>query len=319
MSYDVTVVVPILNERDSLPQLLVALKAQTHRPKELIFSDAGSTDGSIALIENWWQAERWEGADCQVLRRLGAMPGAGRNAGVLAASHEWIAFIDGGIEPEPAWLDRLCVHAQGHNVPAVFGVCCFSAILCFDLAVCALSYGQGSVHPVIPASLFHRRVFDEIGFFPEQLRAAEDLVWGKRLADRYGERDICQDAIVHYTHFTSSWGQTLRKWKMAEYCSVVAGVRLGQQMLCLIGLPLVYGALFSGTAFGAWVFLVYVTLRGVIDPVRRSQNRRWWGQRPAALLIAPALAVALDLAKLVGIVQGYLSNFRRSRRVNVCS
>ncbi|MDO8358263.1 MAG: glycosyltransferase family A protein [Nitrospirota bacterium] len=302
-----TVVVPILNEADSLPQLLAALKAQTHRPKELIFSDAGSTDGSAALIEQWWREERWEGGACQVLAVPGAMPGAGRNAGVRAASSEWIAFIDAGIEPEPAWLERLCCQAQDHHSLAVFGVCHFSAEARFERAVCALSYGQGSVHSVIPASLFHRRVFDEIGFFPEHLRAAEDLVWGNRLFDRYGERDICPDAIVHYTHFTSSWGQALRKWKMAEYSSVVAGVRLRQQMLCLLGLPLVYSALFSGTAVGAWAFLVYVTFRGVIDPVRRSKDRPWWGQNPETLVIAPGLAVALDLAKLAGIVQGLVS------------
>ena len=88
MSGDVTVVAPILNEANSLPQLLAALKAQTHRPRELIFSDAGSTDGSVALIENWWRTERWEKTDCQMLRRPRAMPGAGRNAGVRAASNE---------------------------------------------------------------------------------------------------------------------------------------------------------------------------------------------------------------------------------------
>lgn len=317
MSGDVTVVVPILNEANSLPQLLAALKAQTHRPRELIFSDAGSTDGSVALIENWWRTERWEGADCQVLRRPGAMPGAGRNAGVRAASNEWIAFIDAGIEPEPAWLERLCAHARDHHSPAVFGVCRFSADASFERAVCALSYGQGSVHSAIPASLFHRRVFDEIGFFPEQLRAAEDLAWGRRLVDRYGARDICPDAMVHYTHFTSSWGQALRKWKMAEYYSVVAGVRVRQQMLYLIALPLVYGALLSGTALGAGIFLAYVTLRGVIDPVRRSKDRPWWGHKPAALLIAPVLAVGLDLAKLVGIVQAHLNTFTQSGRASV--
>lgn len=318
MSCDVSVVVPILNEADSLPQLLAALKAQTHRPKELIFSDAGSTDGSPALIENWWRAERWAGADCQVLQRPGAMPGAGRNAGVRAASCEWIAFVDGGIEPEPAWLERLCAHAQRHHSVAVFGVCHFSADAYFERAVCALSYGQGSVHSAIPAALFHRRVFEEIGFFPEQLRAAEDLVWGKRVADRYGERDICQEAVVHYTRFPSSWGQALCKWRMAEYYSVVAGVRIRQQMLYLIGLPLVYGALLSGTALGAAVFLAYVTLRGIIDPVRRSQDHPWWGRKPAALMIAPGLAVALDLAKLAGIAQAHLSKCMRPGSAGVC-
>ena len=307
MSHDVAVVVPILNEADSLPQLLAALKAQTHRPKEVIFSDAGSTDGSAALIEQWWQKERWEGGVCQVLVFPGAMPGAGRNAGVRAASSEWIAFIDAGIEPEPAWLERLCDYAREHHSPAVFGMCRFSADAYFERAVCALSHGQGSSHAVIPASLFHRRVFDEIGFFPEHLRAAEDLLWSKRLVARYGERDICTDAMVQYTHFPSSWWRAVRKWELAEHQSVLAGVRLRQQMLSLIGLIVVYGALFSGTVVGSGIFVLYVIVRGVLDPIRRSQQRVWWGRRPAALVVALGLAPALDLAKFAGIVHGLAS------------
>lgn len=307
MSHDVAVVVPILNEADSLPQLLAALKAQTHRPKEVIFSDAGSTDGSAALIEQWWREERWEGAACQVLAVPGAMPGAGRNAGVRAAGSEWIAFIDAGIEPDPAWLERLCEYARVHRSPAVFGLCRFTADASFERAVCALSHGQGSSHAVIPASLFHRRVFDEIGMFPEHLRAAEDLLWSKWLKARYGERDICTDALVHYTHFPSNWWRAVRKWELAEQQSVLAGVRLQQQMLALIGLVVVYGALCSGTAVGGGIFGLYVVVRGVVDPVRRSRERAWWGRRPAALVVALGLAPALDLAKCAGVIHGLAS------------
>ena len=104
LNFPVSLVIPILNEAESLPELLQALKAQSHRPDEIIFSDAGSTDGSPALIEAWWRDQGWEHGSCRVLLRPGAMPGAGRNAGVRAARNEWIAFIDGGITPASDWL-----------------------------------------------------------------------------------------------------------------------------------------------------------------------------------------------------------------------
>lgn len=318
MSGDVAVVVPILNEAGSLPQLLAALQAQTYRPKELIFSDAGSTDGSPALIERWWRQEQWPGATCQVLSIPGAMPGAGRNAGVRVAQSEWIAFLDAGIDPEPAWLERLCEYAREHQAPAVFGMCRFSADAYFERAVCALSQGQGSVHSVVPASLFHRKVFEEVGFFPEHLRAAEDLSWSNRVVGRYGQRIVCTDAIVFYTHFPSSLGQAMRKWKLAEYQSVLAGVRLSQQRLSLIGLPLVYAALLSGTVAGGAVFILYLLIRGVIDPFRRSEEHPWWGRHPGALLVAPGVAAALDLAKFAGIVQAYLNCALQFRKARVC-
>lgn len=318
MSGDVAVVVPILNEAGSLPQLLAALQVQTYRPKELIFSDAGSTDGSPALIERWWRQEQWPGATCQVLSIPGAMPGAGRNAGVRVAQSEWIAFLDAGIDPEPAWLERLCKYAREHQAPAVFGMCRFSADAYFERAVCALSQGQGSVHSVVPASLFHRKVFEEVGFFPEHLRAAEDLSWSNRVVRRYGQRIVCTDAIVFYTHFPSSLRQAMRKWKLAEYQSVLAGVRLSQQRLSLIGLPLVYAALLSGTVAGGAVFILYLLIRGVIDPFRRSEEHPWWGRHPGALLVAPGVAAALDLAKFAGIVQAYLNRALQFRKARVC-
>lgn len=300
-----TVVVPVLNEAVSLPRLLDGLKAQTLRPREVLITDAGSTDGSAALVEHWWREEQWDGGDCRVLAVPGAMPGAGRNAGVRAAVCEWIAFIDAGINPEPTWLEQLCAHASSRNVPAVFGLCRFSADRAFERAICALSHGQGTAHSVVPASLFHRRVFDEVGWFPEQLRAAEDISWSERLAIRYGSREVCPGALVHYTHFPANVGQAVRKWRLAEYHSVLVGVRSRQQLLSVLSLVCMFGGFGAGRLLGICVFLAYVIGRGVVDPIRRSTERPWWGSRPTALMIAPPLAVALDLARIVGVFHGY--------------
>lgn len=304
LNFPVTLVIPILNEAESLPELLQALKAQSHRPDEIIFSDAGSTDGSPALIEAWWHHEGWENGSCRVLLRPGAMPGAGRNAGVRTARNDWIVFIDGGITPAGDWLEQLCRHAQARKVPAVFGVCHFSAQASFAKAVCALSYGHGAVHPVIPASLFDRRVFTEIGEFPAHLRAGEDLVWMGALQARYGAREVCKAARVSYTHFPTGWHQALRKWRATELHCVLAGVRTGQQAVYLFGLPVLYALAVAGGGVGAAVFVAYLLLRGVIDPARRSLDRPWWGRQLGAACIALPLVAALDIAKWLGIVQG---------------
>lgn len=304
LNFSVTVVIPILNEAESLPELLQGLKAQTLRPDEIVFSDAGSTDGSPALIEEWWCNEGWEGGHCSVLTRPGAMPGAGRNAGVRAARNQWVAFIDGGITPAKDWLEQLCRHALATQVPAVFGVCHFSAQAPFAKAVCALSYGQGAVHPVIPASLFARWLFAEIGEFPAHLRAGEDLVWMAALQARYGAREVCSVARVNYTHFPTGWRQAFRKWRVTELHCVLAGVRTRQQAFYLFGLPVLYLLAGSGDGVGTAVFVAYLLLRGVIDPTRRSLDRPWWGLQPGAACIALPLVTALDFAKWLGIVQG---------------
>ena len=304
LNFSVTLVVPILNEIESLPDLLQGLKFQTLRPDEIIFSDAGSVDGSSTYIEEWWRREGWDGASCRVLQLPGAMPGVGRNAGVRAARNGWVAFIDGGISPESDWLEQLCRYADANQSAAVFGMCHFSATASFSKAVCGLSYGHGALHAVIPASLFARRIFTEIGEFPSQLRAGEDLVWVGAFQARYGVREVCIEARVNYTHFPLNWSQAARKWRITELHCVLAGVRTCQQALYLFGLPSLYAFALVGNSTGIALFLAYLLVRGVIDPILRSSDRPWWGQQPAAAVIALPLAAALDIAKWLGIVQG---------------
>ncbi len=304
LNFPVTLVIPILNEAESLPELLEALKAQNHRPNEIIFSDAGSIDGGPALIDAWWQEKGWDNASYSVIFRPGALPGAGRNAGVHAASNPWIAFIDGGIIPACDWLEQLCRHTQATQALAVFGVCHFSAQKSFDKAICALSYGHGAVHPVIPASLFARDVFTEIGDFPSHLRAGEDLVWMADFQARYGAREICPAARVNYTNFPTRWRQAFHKWRVTELYCVLARVRKTQHVSYLFGLPLLYIVAVNSGRLGGAIFLAYILFRGVIDPIRRSLDRPWWGRQPGAALIALPLVVVLDIAKWVGIVQG---------------
>ena len=313
-NFPVSLVIPILNEAESLPKLLQAIEAQTHHPEEIIFVDAGSTDGGVDLIKAWWDGVRWNKAQCNVLISPGSMPGAGRNVGVRAASNNWIAFIDGGINPDSEWLEQLCQGALDSKSEAVFGLCHFSAGEPFCKAICALSYGLGSMHPVIPASLFHRKVFDKVGGFPSHLRAGEDLIWMSAFHGIYGQRMVCHRAIVHYTHFPVRWKQALLKWYLSESQCVLAGVRTRQHVIYLIGLPAIYGMAFMGGGYGACLLLLYILFRGVVDPIRRSKDRPWWGPKPIAALIAVPLATALDLAKWLGITHGVGISFLKKWR-----
>ncbi|MBK9444599.1 MAG: hypothetical protein IPO00_00055 [Betaproteobacteria bacterium] len=162
----------------------------------------------------------------------------------------------------------------------------------------------------MPASIFKREVFDAIGYFPENLRAAEDLQWVANYEMYYGVRTVFPDAKVDYRHFPATWRGATRKWRMAEYFSVLAGMRQRQHAVFLILLPLLYAALLSGTAWGAMVYFAYLLLRGVVDPMRRSFPRQWWGAHPQAIFIAIAMGAVLDAAKITGIIQGCLAKGR---------
>ena len=96
----VTVVIPVLNEEQTIASLLDALLTGTRPPEEIVVSDGGSTDSTRRIVARY--------ADRGV--RLIEGPGGiseNRNAAIEEASHELIACTDAGCIPDPTWLERL--------------------------------------------------------------------------------------------------------------------------------------------------------------------------------------------------------------------
>jgi len=83
----VSVVIPCFNAERYIASTLRAVQAQQGVELEIIAVDDGSTDGSAALIEGSFPEVR-------LLRRANSGVAAARNAGIAAATSEWVAFCD---------------------------------------------------------------------------------------------------------------------------------------------------------------------------------------------------------------------------------
>ena len=93
----VSVVIPMYNDAEVVSEALDSVFAQTHQPSEIIVIDDGSSDDSASVVSGL-------GRDLTLLKQKNAGPAAARNAGINAASSEWIAFLDA----DDVWLeDRL--------------------------------------------------------------------------------------------------------------------------------------------------------------------------------------------------------------------
>ena len=113
MTAGVTVVVPTLG-RPSLAVLLDALASGDPVPLPV----------EILVVDD--RADRRQplpARGAKVVTGRAAGPAAARNAGWRAAHHEWVAFLDDDVVPDPDWLPRLAADlaASGPEVGGVQG------------------------------------------------------------------------------------------------------------------------------------------------------------------------------------------------------
>ncbi len=181
----ISLVIPVRDEAGTIGRTLDDLLAQSRRPDEIVFVDAGSRDGTAGLISSHALART---LPVRVVEAGPAYPGRARNAGVAAAQGDWLAFTDAGVRLAPAWLDTLSRAAAANpEADAIAGDWDLDVASRFERCLALLSaptegLASGAMRPPVVVSLLLRRAaWDRVGPFREDLRSAEDRLFLTRL------------------------------------------------------------------------------------------------------------------------------------------
>lgn len=126
----IAVIVPVLDEADNIAALLGDLRHQERAPDEVLIVDAGSTDGTQAIVE----ALVHDLPGGLLLHRQGATPGAGRNAGIAHTRAEVVATIDAGSRVGRRWLAALAAPVLDDPRAVATGVAVADARSSFERA-----------------------------------------------------------------------------------------------------------------------------------------------------------------------------------------
>ncbi len=97
----VTVVIPAYNAARYIERAIRSVLAQTYPADEVIVVNDGSTDTTSEKVRQF-------GDRIKLIEQANAGVSAARNAGIQAASGEWIAFLDADDEWLPNHLERHC-------------------------------------------------------------------------------------------------------------------------------------------------------------------------------------------------------------------
>ena len=88
----ISVVCPTYNSEEFIIETLSTVLHQTVPPLELIVSDDGSIDNTISKVETFFKS--CTGFHTHLIKNTHKGAGATRNAGILEARGDWVAFID---------------------------------------------------------------------------------------------------------------------------------------------------------------------------------------------------------------------------------
>ena len=113
-----SVVVPVFNEEDVLPELLERLRgALTGIAHEVVFVDDGSSDRSAELIGGW--TETVEGVTLVQLSRNFGMEIA-MSAGIDQARGDWVVLIHADLQDPPELVPQMLEEAQRQGADVVY-------------------------------------------------------------------------------------------------------------------------------------------------------------------------------------------------------
>lgn len=318
-SINVSVVVPVRDEADSIRDLINGLLKQTFAPREILLTDGGSRDATISIIEEFIK----RGAPIKLFREQDSMPGHARNVGAAHASCEWIAFIDAGTIPQADWLESLVAKAKNDAaVDAVYGA--FEPTTDTFFRECAvLTYlpppaqveGQFIPARSIASALMRRQAWETVGGFPEDLRSAEDLVFMQRVSE-HGFREVrAPRAIVCWSIQPTIW-RTFKRFVVYARNNIRAGLWRKWQLaiferyavLALLCVPAFFvGVRWLLTVLAGWLLLLIARAANAIRKYRFAAPASLARNIGRLLVIVPIIAT-LDLAAFIGSIHWLLAD-----------
>lgn len=196
----ISVIIPNFNRRHIIGRALDSVLLQTLPALEIIVVDDGSTDQSGEFLER-------EYPDIRLLTQEHKGVSAARNLGIRAAQGEWLALLDS----DDAWLkEKLALQYKAVKQNDTCKVVHTNEIWMRNNSPLSQKskhrkYGGYIYQHCLPlcvmspsSIMIHQDVFDDIGFFDENLPVCEDYDLWLRICSHYPVLFLEQALIIKY-------------------------------------------------------------------------------------------------------------------------
>jgi glycosyltransferase involved in cell wall biosynthesis len=201
----ITAIIPTYNRPEATLRSIESVLQQSAPVDEIIVVNDASTDDTTSTLENFKKNQNLEKLKLIKLSENQGVSGA-RNAGIKAASHEWLAFLDSDDE----WRkDKIKIQIDSLKKAGLLishtDETWFRAGKVVNKKKHHKKYG-GSVYSqsvdmcfIGPStSVVHKSVFEDVGLFDTDLKVCEDYDLWLRITAKYPVDFIDQELIVKH-------------------------------------------------------------------------------------------------------------------------
>jgi glycosyltransferase involved in cell wall biosynthesis len=211
----ISLIIPAYGNPEDCGALLSAVLLQSLRPAEVIIVLSDPAVESVNFRHYWTEQFNSLGINFTVVRvNSTAFPGAARNLGLQYATNQWVAFLDVETIPFEYWLDEQATRIEAANAMGSFGLTTYTASSFKQTLVRDAIYGRCTIQ-TFPGAVMRKDIFDLVGKFIPNIRAAEDTEWmirAKTMGVKMAERS--QEPLIAYNGLKKLGLRGLiRKWR----------------------------------------------------------------------------------------------------------
>lgn len=312
-SLPISVIVTVLNEEESIVQLLRALALQKYLPSEIIIADGGSTDATVEKIETFAGSKMGSKVSIKVLDTPGNRS-VGRNAAIAAARSKYVAITDAGCVPHPEWIQELVLTKEEVGVAVVAGASIpfketrFQSAAAPYFLIMPDRIDPKTFLPATRSMLLEKKVWRSVGKFDESLQHNEDYAFAHQLRKQGVLPAYSEKAIVAWMppKNLSLFSKTIFRFALGD-CE--AGIVRTKVVLLFLRYAVATGIAISLYQISPTTAAITLAGLGMVYSIWAILKQLHYA--PHSWYYFPVLQFVADGAVMVGSIIGTLSWLRR--------
>jgi glycosyltransferase involved in cell wall biosynthesis len=293
-----SLIATVLDEENSILDLLNSYKNQSFLASEFIIVDAGSKDQTIRIIKDF--SEKNKNLAIKLFEEKGNRS-HGRNLAIKKAKGDLIAITDAGCILDCDWLKNLFSTAKKEKAAVVAGF--YHGLANTRLEEAFLPYFlvmpnqlRGEFLPATRSMLISKNLLEKVGAFDESLEVSEDFQLAKKIKEKEVKIAFAKEALV-YWQAPANWQEFWQKTRSFAFGDIRANVFRKKVLLIFLRYLLALFLLFNN-----WqLLLILVFVYSFWAIAKNFKNCK------KSFFFLPLVQIVSDLAVMTGTLAAFFA------------